>query len=117
MPTTAHYLFALLVTLAIEYPFVHVGFRGRRKLRPPWALLAAFVVVHMLTHGALWHLWPRLPGDYLGKLLVGETLVTLVEAAAYGQLLGVSNRRALLVSILANATSTVVGLAIWKVVL
>lgn len=115
-PPIAMYALALGVTLVTELPVVWLGVR-----RPAAAagrgigwIVAVFVATHLFSHGGLWWLWHSLPGGYGMQLVVGESGVTLLEAAAYRLLLpNVGWPRALLVSLVANVVSTAVGLSLW----
>ncbi len=54
--------------------------------------------------------WVRLAAP----LLLVEVVVTLVEAAGYRWVTGLSARRALLVSLLCNATTTAIGVVLMR---
>jgi isoprenylcysteine carboxyl methyltransferase (ICMT) family protein YpbQ len=101
------------VTLVTEFPIVWLGVRRPGGRAAAW-LAVVFLGTHLFSHGTLWWVWRSIPGAYTVRLLIGESAVTLVEAAAYrGLLPEVGLARALLVSLLANGVSTAVGLALW----
>lgn len=78
---------------------------------PLWAALAPSAI----THPFVWFVFPRLQErgvPYLAMALAAETFAWLVEAAFLVLVRGVPLRRAALVSLLANAASVVVGLAL-----
>jgi len=96
-PYTALWLSALGKTLLIEVGAgalllsllsrrAHTGF-SFKPARDLWVLLTAT----LLTHPPLWFVWPALCRQwrfsYMGYLLTGEALVTLVEALWYAALL------------------------------
>ncbi len=100
------FLSALASTLAIEVPVVLVvahlfplnGIRPRKFLLP--AILAS-----TLTLPYLWFVLPAYIHDGGIYIVVGELLVTLIEALLYKNLLGLSYRQSLLLSFIANLAS------------
>ena len=115
---------ALLLTVAIEVPLVW----GLAVLRG-WArgarvsLLLAGIGVNLATHPLLWlaelALQDRLVAFRAGiglavlgvsGLLTLEAGVVLVEAIGYAVVVGLGFRRGLIASLLANATSLVIGI-------
>jgi hypothetical protein len=106
------YLLALATTLLLEVPAVLAGYR---RVAPRGRTLAAALAANLATHGLLWSGWASLPGGYAARLGAAETAVLLVEAAAYRLLLGGSGVRALAVSAIANALSTLAGLGLWRI--
>ncbi len=107
------YPLALATTLLVEIPTVCVGYRG---VAPPGRTLATALAANLATHGLLWTAWAALPGGYAARLAGAEALVLLAEAAIYRVLLGGAWGRGLAVSAVANAISTIGGLALWRVV-
>ncbi len=107
------YVLALATTLVLEVPIVLLGYRG--VARPGRTLMAA-VAANLATHGLLWIVWAALPGGYGARVAGAEAAVAAAEAAAYRVLLGGSGARALAVSAVANALSTLAGLALWRAV-
>lgn len=95
------YLPALLATLALELPIVAVAFRGRDRRRALQIAIAVNLLTHPLVTLAAWHL--EVEHAWL------EAAVIVVEALAYDLLLPTRPWRALLVSLLANATSWIGG--------
>jgi hypothetical protein len=96
------YLLALSLTLACEAPIVALGYRRARR----WWL--AFLAVNLFTHGLLWMAQPR----GWPAVISAEIMIALVEAGLYARILGGGARRALLVSVAANAVSLAAGLAL-----
>lgn len=107
------YLLALATTLLLELPAALVGYRG---VAPPGRTLAVALAANLATHGLLWTAWASLPGGYAARLAGTEAAVLVAEAGAYRVLLGGTGARALAVSAVANALSTVAGLCLWRAV-
>jgi hypothetical protein len=94
------WLYAFLFTQMVEIPIYAVGLRV--------SLLAAFGA-SAITHPVLWFvLFPHLHLSYLWLVVVGESFAVLVEAAYFAFVF--RRRRALLWSLLANASSLGLGL-------
>ncbi len=95
------YEVALALTLLIEVPMALalVGASARRR-----ALWDA-PLLNLLTHPLACAAYLRLAAP----LLLVEVVVTLVEAAGYRWVTGLSARRALLVSTVCNVTTTALG--------
>lgn len=111
LPT--RFLLALLLTWLIELPVLFL--LARVILRLPGVsnarLLAAGLVVSLLTLPVLWFVWPLLfPAGY--SIWLGEGLVWLVEALLYRWLLRIRLSEALLISLLLNGLSFLVGLVV-----
>lgn len=105
------WLKAFASTILVETPYYalflarHVGGVG------PAVLVS--LGLQMATHPLLWLAWPKLQtlADYGVVVVVAETLIVLVEAALVAMVIGRARwRLALVASLVANATSTVVGL-------
>ena len=98
---------AFLLTLLIEGPIVVYGFKSVSMRRR----LLGFLLANCLTHPALWFIFPRFD-PYAVWLVAAESLVILIEWRVYAKLFRniCSQRHALLVSVVANVTSTVLGL-------
>ena len=99
------YLTALAITLGCEAPIVWLGYRGSARFG---RLAGGFVAVNLFTHGLLWSLRP----STTGRVALAELMIVLVESALYARLFGGGARRALAVSLAANALSLAVGLAV-----
>lgn len=61
-----------------------------------------------LTHPCIWLLFPYAPGPYVLTVVIAELFAWLVEALYFMRPFGV--RRALIVSLLANGTSFLLGM-------
>ena len=105
------FLLALASTLAIEVPVVllvaHLlplnGIRPRKFLIP--AVLAS-----TLTLPYLWFVLPAYTHDGGIYIVVGELLVTLIEALIYKSLLSLSYQQVFLLSFIANLASFSFGI-------
>ena len=98
---------AFVLTLLIEGPIVVCGFQSVSLSRR----FAIFLLANVLTHPALWFVFPRFE-PYALWLLVAETCVIVVEWRIYANSFRrvYSWRYALMMSLGANATSTALGL-------
>ena len=105
------YLIALLLTLAIEIPIVAFGLA--RWYRVPAARGASIgAVASLLTHPIVWFALPGLLSPAvggLGYLLAAEGFAWLVEAGIFWLATRRDPVRPLLLSLVANAGSFVVG--------
>ena len=101
------WLLAFALTELVEVPIYRVALRPRRGVRA-WGLAA---LPSALTHPLVWFAAPLLRGgaSYLAMTCAAELLAVVVEAALL-RALGV--RRALLWSVVANGSSTAVGLTL-----
>ena len=79
-PPFSHWLISFLKTLVVEIP-IYVFF-ARRTV--PWrrAALAALVCT-VVTHPALWYLWPHVTDDFRVYIITGEVIVALVESVVF----------------------------------
>jgi hypothetical protein len=103
---------ALGLTLAIESPIVWLA---AWWLRVHWLrAVVAGLLASSLTHPGAWWLSRQLgPLDYGTSTLAIEALVCLVEAVVLKLVLQVAWRRALVLSVVANAASAGAGLLLW----
>ncbi len=107
---------ALLVTLSIEVPIavalaVWRGWVAGRLGTVALSSLAA----SLLTHPLLWIVDPRLKTSFDTPMrwALLETAIALVEAGVYVVGAGLTARRAIVTSFLANAASFGIGVAIY----
>ncbi len=108
-PPFGEWLRAFGLTLVLEAP-VYALFLRAAGFGPTGGVLV-IVAVNLVTHPALWYIYPRF-SPYWAWLLLGEGLVVLVEAALLSRWFG--TRRALLGALLANISSTVLGLMVLR---
>ena len=107
------FLFSLFLTLAIEIPVVLfiLRFLRKDKIKITKLIFVAFLA-SALTLPYFWFILPfYLPA---GKIYVflGETLIIIVEAIVYQQLLELKWTKALALSLIANSASALGGLFI-----
>lgn len=121
----AAWLAAFFFTQAVEVPIYVVALRrgspargaGPETRSAPDArsLLTLYGIgfgASALTHPIVWFVSPRLPfGSYMAMLACAEVFAVVVEGVYLRALGGVSLRRGLMLSLLANAASVILGLA------
>jgi hypothetical protein len=103
------WLVAFAWTLALELP-VYTLVLGHR-MRSWQRLCAAVFAVNAVTHPLLWFAFPRFEPFWL-YALAGETCVVVAEAAMLA--LAIPLRAAIVASVLANATSLLLGLLVMR---
>ncbi|MDO9324195.1 MAG: hypothetical protein Q7T80_04465 [Methanoregula sp.] len=105
------FLLALFTTWAIEIPVlvVLIRFVFRDKTLQLAKIIGIGALCTALTLPYLWFILPPYV-DAAYYVLIGETLVFLVEALILNRLLGISGNVALICSFLMNATSFILGL-------
>lgn len=97
---------ALALTLLVEVPMALALVGAAARRRAAWDA----PLLNLLTHPLACAAYVRLAAP----LLLVEVVVTLVEAAGYRWVTGLSARRALLVSLLCNATTTAIGVVLMR---
>ncbi|TWT15624.1 hypothetical protein [Reyranella sp. CPCC 100927] len=105
---------ALLLSCAIEAPVAAILAWALRWGHAGRAALAATLAT-LMTHGIAWRaiLWLLEGLGYPLAVLLVETGVVAAEAIAYRLIVPLDLRRALAVSLIANAASTGAGLALY----
>lgn len=100
---------AFLFTQAVEVPVYALAARRFWPARAttPWRVAIAFGA-SALTHPFVWFVFPRLVDDWLTMVIIAEIFAWLAEA---GYLRAAGVRKALWVSLAANAASLGLGLA------
>jgi hypothetical protein len=84
-----------------------------RRSGSPKQRVALAVVANLATHPLVWFVFPELGISYRQWLVLAEVWAVAIEAIAYAtQLRSLGARRAVLVSLAANAASVAVGLAL-----
>lgn len=107
-------LLALLLSLATEAPIAAAVVAIVGWCRPARAAAAA-IIGTLLTHRLAWEA-VLVATDHMAwaaAVLLVEAAVVIAEAIVYRVMTGLSIPRALLVSVLANAGSTALGVALW----
>ncbi len=101
------WLVALTLTLVIEVPIYAALGRGSARVS---RCIMGGVAGTLITHPLLWFVWRHAIDPYLLRTVTGEALVCLIEGVvlwAVARPIGL--RRALSVSLLANAASYGIG--------
>lgn len=94
----------------------HLLRRPPRKSSPaadaprPGRIIAAVALANLATHPLVWFLFPGLTLPYLTRVVLSEIFAVAIEAPAYSLTLPrLAPRRALLMSLLANGASLLLG--------
>ncbi|MFZ2205302.1 MAG: hypothetical protein WAV23_01810 [Minisyncoccia bacterium] len=106
------FLLSLLLTLIVEVPVVFVLLRYFYKykdIKTPTIFFVG-VLASALTLPYLWFILPAFVFDRTIYLLLGESLVFLIEAFIYLKLLKLKPLDSFIVSLVANSASIVAGL-------
>ncbi len=104
------FLLSLCLTLAIEVPIVFLIAWCKYKIRNWHNVLFAGFLATTLTLPYLWFVLPAFVGDRVTYLIVGESLVFIVETLIYYKVLNISSGRAVALSFVANTASAILGL-------
>lgn len=83
--------------------------RGRY---PDWQIVLAAVAASTITLPFVWFFFPTLPMQWAGYIALAEVFVVVVEAGFYRIMLKTSWKDAVVVSVLCNWTSFVIGLGL-----
>jgi hypothetical protein len=105
------FLISLAFAIAVETAVAFLVLRRVFKLRELGNLQIAYAGI-VATFSSLPYIWFVLPAfirSYVAYAVVGETLVVLWEAFFYHMYLRIDLKRATILSLLANATSCVLG--------
>jgi hypothetical protein len=108
------FLISLLVTLIIEISvlFLILRFSYKNKKISTKKIISVGIIASALTLPYLWFvLSPYLLSNYY--IYFGEVFVFLIEALIYNQILNLKFKNALLVSLVCNIFSFVIGLIIF----
>lgn len=111
MDALATYVVALGLTLAIELPLYYPGLRWLTGVQPRTALAAA-TLCNLTTHPVIWfglYPWLLAGTGVLTASVIVEVFAMLAEWAILTRWLGRVDARLLVLSLLANATSFLVG--------
>lgn len=105
------FLISLLITIAIEVPVVLLIIRRLYKLKEIEVkkILIVALLSSSLTLPYLWFILPLYFLDRSTYVIVGETLVIIVEAVIYKKLLKLKWSEAIVTSLTANLASVTIG--------
>jgi hypothetical protein len=104
------FLTALAKTLLVEVPIVLVLWRCVFKKHDAKNTCMVACIATMLTLPYLWFVLPTFLPYRNTYLVLGELTVTLVEAVLYWKLLHISFIRGIMLSIVANGISLLIGM-------
>ena len=104
------FLHSLVLTLIVEVPVVFLFCRYVYKLVDNWNVIIVAILASALTLPYFWFILPGYISDRTLYVIVGESVIVLVEAIIYHRLLKLKIGQALLVSLIANLASILVGL-------
>lgn len=107
------FLYALLATLLTEVLVVFLILRYRYKNYNNLCIVFAGVISSALTLPYFWFILPSFISDRMMYIIVGETSIILIEAFIYFYLLKLKFSQALIISLVANIASILVGLVIF----
>jgi hypothetical protein len=99
---------AFALTAAVEVAVAAPLLRASEPSR--WRLAGLVFFAQLASHPAVWFVFPELSDDYGRQVAMAEAWAVLSEAVFYVLALRASWRRALGVSLVANAASVAVGL-------
>lgn len=110
------FLFSLLLTLTIEIPVVVLLVKYLYKQKEIKISKIIFVgfIANALTLPYLWFILPAHISSRLLYVLIGEISAFLIEAIIYKELLDIKINKALIISLIANLTSFLLGLLIFS---
>lgn len=112
MPYEQKFLFSLLFTLIVEIPiavFFVKYFYKHKEIKISNIVFVGFIV-NALTLPYFWFIFPVYVFDRNIYIIVGESLVILVETIMYNQLLKLKLSESFIVSLAANSLSMLLGL-------
>lgn len=107
------FLYALLATLLTEVLVVFLILRYRYKNYNNLGIVFAGVISSALTLPYFWFILPSFISDRMMYIIVGETSIILIEAFIYFYLLKLKFSQTLIISLVANIASILVGLVIF----
>ena len=107
------WLKSLIFTLVVEAPiFVLLARRDKVKI---WLALIGGAVGTLVTHPALWFVWPHVIRDYALYIATGELIVAAVESFTFYLIARpISLKTAIAASFIANAASYGLGALIMR---
>lgn len=104
------FLYSLFITLLIEVPVVFLIVRYLYKKFEKWNIVFVGIISSTLTLPYFWFILPMYISDRTFYILVGESIIILIEAFIYFRLLKLKIGQALFISLVANLASVLVGL-------
>ncbi len=108
------FLLSLLVTLCIEVPVVFFLVRKKALNISPADSIVISATASLLTLPYLWFIFPVYITNYTLYVIIGEIVVTIIEAVIYWRLFRISMTQALVLSVIANVSSVIFGFLIMR---
>ena len=106
------FLYALLITLISEVFVVFFILRYKYKNYNNSDIVFAGIISSTLTLPYFWFILPEFITDRIIYIIVGESAIILIEAFIYFYLLKLKFSQALIVSLIANIASILIGLIV-----
>lgn len=109
------FLLSLLLTLIAEVPVVFVLVRYLYKykdIKIP-TIISVSILASVLTLPYLWFVLPTFVSNRTLYVILGETLVVLVETIIYYKVLRLKLLDSFIVSLIANIASVILGLLLF----
>jgi len=103
------FLFSLILTLIVEIPIVFLMVRYINKAIDKLNIILSGALASTLTLPYFWFVMPAYVSNRMLYIVIGESLIILIEALIYYRLLKLKFTQALLVSFIANLASVIVG--------
>src|SRR5688572_16208971 len=103
------WLVAFVMTVAVEVPIVAWLYRRREPALGRRLLLGVFA--SLLTHPAVWFIFPKLPLPYARQVALAELWAFALEGLYFHVVFPGDPRRAWLTTVVANGASLVFGYA------
>ena len=115
MPYEQKFLFSLLLTLAVEVPvaILLVKYFYKQEEIKISKIIFVGLVASALTLPYFWFVLPFYISNRIVYIFIGEGAIVLIEAFIYYQFLQLKFSRALIMSLIANIMSVVLGLFIY----
>jgi hypothetical protein len=104
------FLYSLCLTLLIEVPIVFILIRYLYRKIETNNIVLTGIIASTLTLPYFWFIFPMYVSDRSLYIILGESLIVLIEAVIYNRLLNLKFTHALFISIVANVASILGGL-------
>lgn len=104
------FLYSLFLTLLIEVPIVYFLVQYLYKKNEKGDILIAGIISSVLTLPYFWFILPAFVSNRIVYIILGESVIILIEAFIYHRLLKLKFTQALFVSLVANLASALFGL-------
>jgi hypothetical protein len=102
------FLYSLFITELIEIPLIFSIIKYGYKIKNTKTIFVS-LLASLLTLPYFWFILPAYITDRTTYLIIGETIIIIIEAIIYWYLLKISFKQALIISIIANTASASLG--------